>query len=222
MHRLGTLRDSRSMSLMWKSISPFLRGCQKMQHGIGRAAHRDVQRHGILECGLVGDVSWQRAGIIRPRSSAAPIRRWCARPCGTAARGLTCVATSEPLPGRDRPNASVRQFIELAVNMPEHEPQVGHAERSIVCTSASDMLSFAAATMASMRSSATSLPASRVLPASIGPPETNTTGMFRRRAAISMPGVILSQFEIHTSASAVCALHMYSTLSAMMSRDGRL
>src|SRR3546814_10107843 len=44
--------------------------------------------------------------------------------------------------------------------------------------------------------------------------------MFRRSAAINMPGVILSQFEMHTSASAVCALHMYSTLSAMMSRDG--
>jgi len=30
-----------------------------------------------------------------------------------------------------------------------------------------------------------------------------------------MPGVILSQLEMHTSASAVCALHMYSTLSAV-------
>jgi hypothetical protein len=35
-----------------------------------------------------------------------------------------------------------------------------------------------------------------------------------------MPGVILSQFEMHTMASAVCALHMYSTESAMRSRDG--
>ena len=82
--------------------------------------------------------------------------------------------------------------------------------------------SFAAATIASIRSSATSLPARRVLPASIGPPETNIVGMFRRSAAISMPGVILSQFEMHTSASAYGALHMYSTLSAMMSREGRL
>ncbi len=37
----------------------------------------------------------------------------------------------------------------------------------------------------------------------------------------SMPGVILSQFEMHTSASAMWALHMYSTLSAMISREGR-
>ena len=43
------------------------------------------------------------------------------------------VASIVPLPGSARPSASVRQFIELAVNMPEHEPQVGQAERSITC-----------------------------------------------------------------------------------------
>ncbi len=58
------------------------------------------------------------------------------------------------------------------------------------------------------------------LPASIGPPETNTVGMFSRIAAFSMPGVILSQLEMHTSASAWCALTMYSTESAMISREG--
>ncbi len=42
----------------------FLRGCQKMQHRIGRAAHRNVQRYGVLEGGFVGDVAWQRAGIV--------------------------------------------------------------------------------------------------------------------------------------------------------------
>ncbi len=41
------------------------------------------------------------------------------------------MASVEPLPGSDRPSASVRQFIELAVNMPEQEPQVGQAERSM-------------------------------------------------------------------------------------------
>ena len=30
-----------------------------------------------------------------------------------------------PLPGSAKPMASVRQFIELAVNMPAQEPQVG-------------------------------------------------------------------------------------------------
>ncbi len=51
---------------------------------------------------------------------------------------------------------------------------------------------------------------STAVPPSIGPPETNTVGMFSRSAAISMPGVILSQLEIHTSAFAQCALTMYS------------
>ena len=45
-----------------------------------------------------------------------------------------CVASVEPLPGRARPIASVRQFIEFAVNMPEQEPQVGQAERSMVAS----------------------------------------------------------------------------------------
>ena len=35
-----------------------------------------------------------------------------------------------------------------------------------------------------------------------------------------MPGVILSQFEMQMSASAQCAFTMYSTESAMRSREG--
>lgn len=87
-------------------------------------------------------------------------------------------------------------------------------------TSSSVIASSAAATIASIRSSATSLPLMMTLPASIGPPETNTTGILIRIAAISMPGVILSQLEIHTIASAQWALTMYSTLSAIRSRLG--
>ena len=59
-----------------------------------------------------------------------------------------------------------------------------------------------------------------ILPASIGPPDTKTVGMFSRSAAISIPGVILSQLETQTMASAQCALTMYSTESAMSSRLG--
>ncbi len=102
--------------------------------------------------------------------------------------------------------------------MPEQLPQVGQALRSYSATFSSEALSSAAMTMASTRSRPWL--ASLVLPASIGPPETNTTGMFRRRAAISMPGVILSQLEMQTMASAQCALTMYSTESAMISREG--
>ncbi len=105
--------------------------------------------------------------------------------------------------------------------MPEHEPQVGQAERSMTLISSSDTRSSAAATMASTRSSfLTVWSGQTTLPASIGPPETKTTGMLRRSAAISMPGVILSQLEMQTMASAQCALTMYSTESAMISRLG--
>ena len=76
--------------------------------------------------------------------------------------------------------------------------------------------------MASIRSTARFLPLMTTLPDSIGPPDTNTVGMLMRSDAISMPGVILSQLEMHTMASAQCALTMYSTLSAISSREGRL
>ena len=59
------------------------------------------------------------------------------------------------------------------------------------------------------------------LPASIGPPDTKITGILRRIEAINIPGVTLSQLEIHTRASALCAFTIYSTLSAIMSRLGR-
>ena len=59
-----------------------------------------------------------------------------------------------------------------------------------------------------------------IFPASIGPPETKIAGMFSRIAAISMPGVILSQLEMQIIASAQWALTMYSTLSAITSREG--
>src|SRR5690606_12542515 len=111
-----------------------------------------------------------------------------------------CVANKEPLPGRDKPKASVRQFMELAVNIPEQEPQVGHAERSYSATTSSETFLSAAITMASTKSSLCS--ESLVLPAAIGPPETKTIGTFRRMAAINIPEVILSHLEIHTMASA--------------------
>src|SRR5580700_10991673 len=129
-----------------------------------------------------------------------------------------------PLPGRARPIASVRQFIELAVNMPEQDPQVGHADSSMASSCSSDTDGSAEATIGSMRSSFRPAdgPADKPAgaPASIGPPDTKTVGMFSRMVAINMPGVILSQFEMQIIASAQCAFTMYSTESAISSRLG--
>jgi hypothetical protein len=103
------------------------------------------------------------------------------------------------------------------VNIPEQEPQVGQAASSMRAMSSSDTSSATASAIAVIRfRPLRTVPStSTVLPPSIGPPETNTVGMFSRKAAFSIPGVILSQLEMQTSASAQCALTMYSTLSAI-------
>ncbi len=117
--------------------------------------------------------------------------------------------------------ASVRQFMEFAVNMPEQEPQVGQAFSSMRRMSSSETLSLAASDIASIRSSLRTVPFTSVArPASMGPPETKTVGTLSRMAAISIPGVILSQLEMQISASAQCASTMYSTESAIRSREG--
>ena len=45
-----------------------------------------------------------------------------------------------PLPGRARPRASHRQFMEFAVNMPEQEPQEGQLDISHLRRPASSMM----------------------------------------------------------------------------------
>ena len=160
-------------------------------------------------------------------ASSSSYQRWhrpiTVRPAWrNSSRRAACVASVEPLPGRASPRASVRQFIEFAVNMPEHEPHVGQALRSTIVSPESSTCEDADAEIAVIRSvGACATPSTTTaLPASIGPPETNTVGMFSRIAAFSMPEVILSQFEMHTSASAPCPLTMYSTASAITSREG--
>ncbi len=100
-----------------------------------------------------------------------------------------------PLPGRAMPRASQRQFIELAVNMPEQEPQVGQALCSSFCNSSAEILpacSSATPLNTEMRSdfcaagwrcAGRSLSAACwAMPAAIGPPLTKTVGMFSRIA----------------------------------------
>ena len=100
------------------------------------------------------------------------------------------MARAVPFPGSASPIASVRQFIEFAVNIPEHDPQVGQAVSSMEASSASDTDGSADATIESIRSSLRTPDAApetvaTTFPASIGPPETNTVGMLAasRRSA---------------------------------------
>ena len=137
-----------------------------------------------------------------------------------------------PLPGKAMPSASQRQFIELAVNMPEHEPQVGQAlcssrlscsaEILPLCSSATPLKTEIRSdfTAAGRRWAGRSPSACWAMPAAIGPPLTKTVGMFTRIDAISMPGTILSQFGMQTMPSKQCARTMDSTQSAINSREG--
>ena len=82
---------------------------------------------------------WKASNVAMPRgnalASSAPYQRWHNSTAITPARlnsasRSECVASTVPLPGNESPSASVRQFIEFAVNMPLQEPQVGQALRS--------------------------------------------------------------------------------------------
>ena len=138
------------------------------------------------------------------------------------ARRSVWVATMVDMPGSVSPRASVRQAIEFAVNKPAHEPHVGQAASSMIARSSSEIESSTAAVMAEINCSRSRLLPSDMTaePPSIGPAKTKTVGTFKRNIAISIPGVILSQAVMQTSASAQWALAMYSTESATRSRDG--
>src|SRR5699024_7364964 len=124
--------------------------------------------------------------------------------CSKRRRRKEWVAKVVPLPGSARPKATVRQFMEFAVNIPEQEPQVGQADSSTIARPASSTFALADAVTAVIRSVgalATPSPLTALL-ATIVPSETKMVGMFKLKAALSMSGVIMSQLEIQTCASA--------------------
>src|SRR5699024_11075114 len=124
------------------------------------------------------------------------IRTSCFAASRTKSLRLSLVAKIVPLPGSAIPNISIKQFIECAVNIPEHDPHVGHALFSISNNSSSDIWpDLCAPTPSNTEVNEICFPEA-LTPASIGPPETKTEGTFVRAAAINIPGVILSQFGI--------------------------
>ena len=122
--------------------------------------------------------------------------------------------------------------MELAVNMPEQEPQVGQADCSSLSSSASVILPLwssptplnteikSEVSVAGKRCCGRSPVACAATPVAIGPPLTNTVGIFTRIAAISIPGTILSQLGMQIMPSKQCAMSIVSTLSAISSREG--
>ncbi len=140
------------------------------------------------------------------------------------ARRIRALSTAAmvPFPGSAIPMTSVMQFMELAVNMPEQEPQPGQALDSTSLSPWSSILPALYAPTASKTEfrSRSPLPPG-IRPGIMGPPETTMAGRFRRRAAINMPGTILSQLGIKTMPSKPWAMAMDSQLSAISSRLAR-
>ena len=126
-----------------------------------------------------------------------------------------------PFPLSPIPIASVRQFMEFAVYIPEQDPQVGHTFSSY--SQSSSMLMVPAATLptaSNIEERLLFLPFT--CPANIGPPETKTVGIFNLAAAINRPGTFLSQLGMHTRPSNPCAIAIHSVLSAIRSLVTRL
>ena len=122
-----TARGARARRCRHREVElGLLGGGEQVQHGVRRAAHRDVERHRVLERLARRDRAREDATRRPRRSSGARSRRPCGRRPRRAALRAVCVASIEPLPGSARPSASVRQFIELAVNM----PRAGAARRA--------------------------------------------------------------------------------------------
>ncbi len=130
------------------------------------------------------------------------------------------VARAVPLKGKAKPKTSIRQFIELAVNIPEQEPQEGQARCSSIVNSSSSIFPAENAPTPSKTETKSIASPSGVLPAGIGPPETKIVGILTRIAPIIMPGTILSQFGMQTIASNWWASIIVSTESAISSREG--
>jgi len=155
-------------------------------------------------------------GLSPSRASATarmPACRQSRRRAGSTARIV-------PLPGNPRPIASVRQFMELAVNMPEQEPAPGHAAHSSSVRAFSSIFPALNAPTPSNTLIRSTVRPSGSLPAAIGPPLAKIVGILQRNAAMIMPGMILSQFGMQTIASKACACNMVSMQSAIRSREG--
>jgi hypothetical protein len=97
--------------------TPLLRRRQNVQHGVRRAAHRHVERHRVLEGCETADGARQHRGVVLLVIAAAEFDDLASR-LQKQPRRSAWVARRLPLPGSEKPSASVRQFIELAVNIP--------------------------------------------------------------------------------------------------------
>ena len=104
------------------------------------------------------------------------------------------------LAGCDKSLPGMMMAMVLAVNWPPHAPAPGQAAHSTACSSSSVIFPAAQAPTASNTlCTVSAFPCSS--PGMIVPPYRNTLGTFSRAIAISVPGRLLSQPAMATSAS---------------------
>ena len=97
-----------------------MRDCRQMQHGVCSNSRAPYRRSGRLR--THPSVMMSRGlDILANQSSII-----CMPACFASWIRAEYTAGIVPLPFKPMPSASVRQFMVLAVYIPEQEPQVGH------------------------------------------------------------------------------------------------
>ena len=133
---------------------------------------------------------------------------------------FSSTAKDVPQPVRDIPRVSVRHAIVLAVKSPEQLPAPGQAAHSTVFKKLSSAEPTCTCPIAS-KTDWKSISSPLSLPASMAPPVTISAGMFILPAAMSIPGVTLSQLDTPTQPSMACPSTMTSQQSDMTSLEMR-
>ena len=156
-------------------------------------------------------------GVMPRRSSSMT----CRPDCLAMRLWRLDTAGAVPQPGRDMPSTSVSIHMELAVPRWAQLPTVGKAASSAFFISSTVQLPCSTRPGNSRSSLEQNRGLPPTLPGSMGPPVTTMAGMSSRAAAMSMPGMILSQPGMSTMASKWWACTTISMESAMRSRLGR-
>ena len=160
LHRTGTRRDRRSMSCMVKGTSPSCAAASRCSTVLVEPPMAMSSVIAFSNAAKLAIVAGEDGGIVGLVVAAGDFDDLAA---GLEEQLLAVGVGGDDgaVAGKARPSASARQFMELAVNMPEQEPQVGQAERSITSTSSSVLALSAAAIIASIRSTRRSCPCAR-------------------------------------------------------------
>ena len=141
------------ISSILKSTSCFVGYCQKMKHCIRASSHSYVKRHCVEHCvsGCYG--SGQHRIVAVSIIFICALHYYAAAFINKAIR-LEWVESTVPFPRKEQvPIASLSEFMEFAVNIPEQDPHVGQPSCSSTSISESGTVLSAESIIMSMRPS---------------------------------------------------------------------